>query len=87
MNRETGIRRRMTPDVLDALGRRLAAAACRCGCGARFTGAGGGGCLWAIGAADAILRLRPIWEEILSERPGARLLDTKPTGQGLKIIS
>jgi D-glycero-alpha-D-manno-heptose-7-phosphate kinase len=87
MNRETDIRRRMTPDVLDGLGGKLAAVARLCGCGARFTGAGGGGCLWAIGAADAILRLRPFWEEILSKRRGARLLDARVAGQGLKISS
>ena len=85
MNRETDIRRRMTAEVLDRLGRRLTAAARLNGCGARFTGAGGGGCLWAIGAADAILQLRPFWEEILSKRRGAHLLDATPEGQGLKI--
>jgi D-glycero-alpha-D-manno-heptose-7-phosphate kinase len=87
MNRETDIRRRMTPDVLEPLGRRLTAAARRCGCGARFTGAGGGGCLWAIGAADAVAHLRPVWQDILAERPKARLLEVKVAGQGLKIGS
>ena len=45
MNRETAIRKAMTPRVLDDMGDRLAAAAVQCGCGARFTGAGGGGCM------------------------------------------
>jgi D-glycero-alpha-D-manno-heptose-7-phosphate kinase len=85
MNRETDIRRRMTPDVLDPLGRRLTAAARRCGCGARFTGAGGGGCLWAIGAADAVAQLRPVWQGILAERRLAHLLDVRVAGHGLKI--
>ncbi|MCU0603551.1 MAG: galactokinase [Desulfobacterales bacterium] len=87
MNRETDIRRRMTPGVLDRLGRRLTAAARRNGCGARFTGAGGGGCLWAVGAADAVARLKPVWQEILSERRPARLLEVKVAGEGLKICS
>jgi len=73
--------------VLDRIGRRLTAAARRNGCGARFTGAGGGGCLWAVGAADAVARLKPVWQEILSERRPARLLEVKVAGEGLKISS
>jgi D-glycero-alpha-D-manno-heptose-7-phosphate kinase len=87
MRRETELRQRLTPEVLDELGRKLAAAARRGGCGARFTGAGGGGCLWAIGPANAVAHLRPIWQDILSERPGAHLLDVKVARQGLKISS
>lgn len=74
MNRETAIRKAMTPQVLDDMGDRLVAAAVETGCGARFTGAGGGGCLWAIGAADAMATLKPVWETLLSERPTAGLL-------------
>jgi D-glycero-alpha-D-manno-heptose-7-phosphate kinase len=64
----------MTPQVLDDMGDRLVAAAFEAGCGARFTGAGGGGCLWAIGAADAMAALKPVWEKVLSGRPTAGLL-------------
>ncbi len=85
MNRETAVRRRLTPDVLDGIGRRLVAAARRGGCGARFTGAGGGGCLWALGEADAVARLRPRWQAILDQRPGARLLEARVARQGLRI--
>ncbi|MGD8725250.1 MAG: galactokinase, partial [Desulfobacterales bacterium] len=41
MNRETAIRRKMTPDVLDEIGIRLVQSARSQGCGARFAGAGG----------------------------------------------
>jgi D-glycero-alpha-D-manno-heptose-7-phosphate kinase len=85
MRRETELRRQLTPEVMEELGRKLAAAARRCDCGARFTGAGGGGCLWAIGPAAAVKRLRPIWQGILSERRGAHLLDVKVAAQGLRI--
>jgi D-glycero-alpha-D-manno-heptose-7-phosphate kinase len=85
MNRETQIRRRMTPDVLDPIGRRLVAAARRSGCGARFTGAGGGGCLWAIGEAEAVAGLRPRWQEILSTRREAGLLDAAVAAEGVRI--
>ena len=38
MNRETAVRREMTPEVLDeALGTRLVETAMRCACGSRFT--------------------------------------------------
>jgi D-glycero-alpha-D-manno-heptose-7-phosphate kinase len=75
MNRETDIRRSMTPEVLDEIGAQLAQAARRAGCGARFTGAGGGGCLWALGSTEDVQRLKPRWQEILSARPEAGLLD------------
>jgi len=85
MNREVDLRRRMTPAVLDGLGRRLVAAARRCGCGARFTGAGGGGCLWAIGEADALSLLRPAWQDILRARRHAHLMETRVAGEGIRI--
>jgi len=85
MNREMDIRRRMTPDVLDRLGAKLTSAARRQGCGARITGAGGGGCLWAIGEADVVVRLKPLWLQIMAERKEARLLEVKMAGQGLRV--
>lgn len=75
MNRETGIRRELTPDVLDDMGEALVSAAGRHGCGARFTGAGGGGCIWALGTPDKIDALRPTWQQLLAKREEARLLD------------
>jgi D-glycero-alpha-D-manno-heptose-7-phosphate kinase len=82
MNSETDERLAMTPEVLDEVGRPLAAAAREHGCAARFTGAGGGGCLWAFGQVARIEALRPAWEHILSQRDEAKILDTAvdPTG-------
>jgi D-glycero-alpha-D-manno-heptose-7-phosphate kinase len=84
MNQETALRRAMTPQVIESMGDRLAAAATDMGCGARFTGAGGGGCLWAIGPADAIGSLRPVWRQLLAERPTARLLDCRVDFEGVR---
>jgi D-glycero-alpha-D-manno-heptose-7-phosphate kinase len=84
MNREVEIRREMTPDVFDAIGVRLFEKAVVHGCGARFTGAGGGGCIWALGEPERIRTLRPDWEAILSEREGAKLLDTVVDPKGLE---
>jgi len=75
MNRETAIRIRMTSNVLDGMGKKLVRRALENNCGARFTGAGGGGCIWALGDAENIDRLKPIWEKTLSTRRQAGLLD------------
>lgn len=85
MNREMTIRSAMTPDVLDDMGSRLAAAANRYGCGARISGAGAGGCIWALGELDDIKRLRPEWLSILATRRDARLLDTGIDKRGVAI--
>ena len=85
MNRETALRREMTPDVLDNVGVRLVESALKNGCGARFTGAGGGGCIWALGEIENIDRLRPLWEKILSARKQACLLDVKIDTEGVVV--
>jgi len=84
MNRETGIRKSMTPQVLDDLGDQLAAAAVQCGCGARFTGAGGGGCLWALGEPDSLAALKPEWERLLDRRSSAKILDCRLDAEGVR---
>ena len=85
MNQETAIRRTMTPEVLDEFGVALIEAASDQGCGGRFTGAGGGGCLWAVGEASAIDALRIRWRDLLLQRSQARLLETTVDLDGLKI--
>jgi len=85
MQKETSIRMKMTPDVLDDMGKKIADEAVRNRCGARFTGAGGGGCVWAFGEQDDIEKLRPLWQEILLEREDACLLDTAINSTGLIV--
>jgi D-glycero-alpha-D-manno-heptose-7-phosphate kinase len=85
MNRETAIRRTLTPDVLDNVGEKLADAARLAECGARFTGAGGGGCIWALGEIENIDRLRPLWEKTLSATSEAGLLDVKIDSKGVIV--
>ena len=85
MNRETALRRKMTPDVLDSVGVQLVESAMQNLCGARFTGAGGGGCIWALGSMENIDRLRPLWEEILSTRSQAYLLNAKIDPEGVVV--
>ena len=83
MNKETAVRRKMTPEVLDEVGKALVESAKKTSCGARFTGAGGGGCIWALGRVEDIDKLRGTWEGILSKRKDARLLSTKIDAEGL----
>ncbi len=85
MNLETAIRRQMTPDVLDDMGANLIQAAGNQGCGGRFTGAGGGGCIWAIGETGAVDSLRNTWEKILAQKPEARLLEVRIDSDGLIV--
>ncbi|MEE4262859.1 MAG: galactokinase [Desulfobacteraceae bacterium] len=85
MNRETALRREMTPDVLDGVGVQLVENALQNGCGARFTGAGGGGCIWALGEIENVDRLRPLWEESLSARKQACLLDANIDSTGVRV--
>ncbi len=83
MNQEMAIRKKMTPEVLDNLGDRLVAAAVENQCGAKVSGAGGGGCIWAIGEAADIVKLRPIWKTILSERADGDLLNVAIDTKGV----
>jgi D-glycero-alpha-D-manno-heptose-7-phosphate kinase len=85
INKEVDIRRRMTPEVFDEVGVALVDSARGAGCAARFTGAGGGGCIWALGSAQNIEKLRPAWAGILSQRETGRLLDAKVDPKGLEV--
>jgi D-glycero-alpha-D-manno-heptose-7-phosphate kinase len=85
MNRETDIRRKMTPDVLNDTGEALVDKARKNDCGARFTGAGGGGCIWALGNIENIDRLKKVWEETLSSTNDGCLLDVKIDSRGVII--
>lgn len=85
MNQETKLRLEMTPDVLDNTGKKLFEKAVNCDCGARFTGAGGGGCLWAVGETADMENLRSVWQEILEPVGDAKILDAKIENKGIII--
>jgi D-glycero-alpha-D-manno-heptose-7-phosphate kinase len=86
MTRETCLRRAMTPDVLDKTGKILFETAQDHHCGARFTGAGGGGCLWAVGTRKNISVLTGSWRSVLDTIPDAGLLDTNIDLKGIVIV-
>jgi len=83
LSEETALRLRLTPDVLDPAGKKLFRAAKEQGCGARFTGAGGGGCVWAVGEKECIEALKEPWTKILSKIKGARFLPVAIASKGV----
>ncbi len=85
MNEETQIRLDMTPDVLDNTGKILFELARNNGCGARFTGAGGGGCLWAVGEKTALDGTARAWKSALEPVKTAEILDARPDMAGLVV--
>jgi len=87
MNREVDLRCQLTPEVLNDTGWLLVRAARDHHCGARFCGAGGGGCIWAIGEPGAILELKDRWQYILNDTNGSQLFDVEVDWQGLSPLS
>lgn len=83
VRRETALRREMTPEALIPLTRRLLEQAEAAGCGARFTGAGAGGSVWAIGRRERIEHLRMLWEKTLREVRGAGILPCAVDARGV----
>ncbi len=55
------------------------------GCGARFTGAGGGGCLWAVGEKSDLAALKNVWKNIVDKEPAADILKTKVDFEGIML--
>ncbi len=87
MNKEVETRRKMTPEVFNEVGMGLLEVALSHDCGARFAGAGGGGCVWALGDTDDIERVRSGWADMLSSSKEARLLDAGIDPKGLEVTS
>jgi D-glycero-alpha-D-manno-heptose-7-phosphate kinase len=83
MNEEVDLRLDMTPEVLTENARQLVDLARAAGCGARFTGSGGGGCLWALGGAENIAALKKNWQARVKDIEGGLLLPTTIAAQGI----
>ncbi|WP_022668440.1 galactokinase [Desulfospira joergensenii] len=85
MNEETRLRLGMTPEVLDNTGKNLFESAQELNCGVRFAGAGGGGCIWAVGRAGKLAALAGSWKKILEPVQNAQILDTRIDPRGIMI--
>jgi D-glycero-alpha-D-manno-heptose-7-phosphate kinase len=82
--RETELRLTLTPEVLVGAMEPLIQLAEKNNCGARFTGSGGGGCVWALGERSDIRRLETSWLEELARVEGAHVLPSRPDGAGVR---
>ena len=84
LREEMAFRREMTPEALDDVTERLVAAAERAGCGGRFSGAGAGGSVWALGNKANIALLRRKWQELLAPIKDAQILDAGIDAEGMR---
>ncbi|MBI9074081.1 MAG: galactokinase [Desulfatibacillum sp.] len=85
MNEEVDLRLEMTPDVLNPIMHRLVKAAKENAAGTRFTGAGAGGCVWALGEEDKMDTIKELWAGILAGEEGAHLLDAGIDPDGVLV--
>jgi D-glycero-alpha-D-manno-heptose-7-phosphate kinase len=83
MNTEFDLRCRLTPAVVDDIGAQLVRTARDHGCSARFSGAGGGGCIWALGEPSRITQLRSVWQQVVARQEQARILEVKIDRDGI----
>jgi D-glycero-alpha-D-manno-heptose-7-phosphate kinase len=84
LREEMAVRREITPDALIPVTERLIRQAEKAGCGARFTGAGAGGSVWALGEKERIDTLRQIWRDTLASVNGARILHCEVDPHGVR---
>ena len=84
---EVAIREKLTPEAFTPIILRLIKESEKVGCGARFTGAGGGGTVWALGEIDTIQSLKEIWTHILKGTKKGRILECAVDPIGAKLVS
>lgn len=84
---EMDLRRRYWPSSTTPTIDRFTAVAEEAGCGAKYAGAGGGGCVWAIGERRAVADLRSRWRDLCDEvGRGARLVPARLSGRGVEAV-
>ncbi|MCP3927334.1 MAG: galactokinase [Desulfobacterales bacterium] len=83
MKEEVDLRISMTPDVFDQTGQKLLSKSLENNCAARFTGAGGGGCIWALGEEKDIKNVKESWQRIIEKKKNAKLLEAVIDTEGI----
>ena len=83
LKKEMSIRREITPGALIPITERLIDQAEGSGCGARFTGAGAGGSVWALGSLEKIQRLESLWRDTLKTVKTAKILECSLDSEGV----
>lgn len=82
LNAENLLRQKLTPEMIPNSAQNLIEMARKYNCGSRFAGAGGGGCIWAIGDSDGILELSKRWSKLLLIQNGY-IIPCKVTSLGV----
>lgn len=86
LNAECGMREELNPDCITKRARGLLDLARACGAGARYTGNGGGGCVWAFGEREAMCQVFDKWQKIVCAWDGAWVLQPRIALEGLRIL-
>ena len=84
LRKEMIIRKKITPEALIPETENLIHQAERAGCGARFSGAGAGGSIWAIGRKKDISQLKHEWEKTLARSPGGHIIECQVDPEGVR---
>ncbi len=85
--KEVAIRKDITPEAFTPMANSLIQKAEDYGCGARFSGAGCGGSLWALGDTEDINRLKNSWFRILQKTREGKILECSIDSSGVKQIT
>lgn len=86
LGQESDLRAAITPEMIPSRASDLMDDVKELSCGARFAGAGGGGCVWAIGEATQISSLEQRWRDRL-DAIGGRILPSTVAREGLVVKS
>ena len=82
LREEMVLRKKITPEALIPVTSKLIEQAELAECGARFTGAGAGGSLWAIGGKKNIQQLKKYWKSALASVKNGKILDCEVDPKG-----
>ena len=86
LREEVKMRRAITPKAFTSITQRMIQQAEGIGCGARFTGAGAGGSVWALGNIESIRELKKIWTKTLARTTEGKIIDGSIEGVGARIM-
>lgn len=86
LKQELHLRKAFTPEALIPVTSLLIQQAEQAVCGARFSGAGAGGCVWALGGTSGIETLKEMWEKTLNKVDGAKVLSCSVDPKGVESV-
>ena len=86
LNQESDLRTIISPLMIPSNSLELIDDAKALSCGTRFSGAGGGGCVWAIGEIDSIEKLKKNWSKRLRAYDGY-ILENKVARKGVLVTT